>query len=411
MIVEIISVGTELLLGQIANTNAAEIGSALAEAGLDSFRQSAVGDNQDRIATLIKEALARADTLIITGGLGPTQDDLTREAVSAALDVPLIMDAGFAVQLRQWWEKRGRPMPESNLRQAERLQGSTFIPNLRGTAPGLDLSHAGKRIFLVPGVPEEMRPMLVEWIIPRLTAETGGQTITSRVLRSWGLPESEVAERLADLYSRPQPPTMAFLASGGEIKVRLTARAASASAAREVIAPVEAEVRKRLGAAIFGADADTIEAVILGLANRMGWKVGTAESATGGSVAARLVSVPGASSVFVGSIVAYATEVKRTVLGVGQQVLTGGEVTEETALGMAAGAARVLGADAVVAVTGWAGPEPKQESVGTMVFGVLTPEGTRARSLRFPGDRERVRAYATGAALHLLRLGMAGEWW
>jgi len=411
MIVEVISVGTELLLGQIANTNAAEIGAALAEAGLDSFRQSAVGDNQDRIAALVREALARGDCLIITGGLGPTQDDLTREAVSAALGVRLIPDADFEDHLRQWWEKRGREMPASNLRQAERLEGSTFIPNRRGTAPGLDLTHDGKRIFLVPGVPEEMRPMLAEWIIPRLSAETGSQTITSRVLRSWGLPESEVAERLSDLYARSQPPTMAFLASGGEIKVRLTARAASTAAALELIAPVEAEVRQRLGAAIFGVDAETIEGVILGLATRRGWKLGTAESATGGSVAARLVSVPGASAALVGSIVAYSADIKHNVLGVSRQVLGKGEVSQETALAMATGAARLLGADVVVAVTGWAGPEPRGQAVGTMVFAVLTPEDTRARSLAFPGDRERVRAYATGAALHLLRLGMAGEWW
>ena len=412
MNVEVLAVGTELLLGQIVNGNAATIGSRLAEAGLHTYRQTVVGDNLDRVADAVREACGRADALIVTGGLGPTQDDLTREALCAATGSPMVFDEVYATRLRSWWASRGREMPSSNLRQAQHPQGAHLIDNPKGTAPGLDLEFDGKRVFALPGVPEEMTHMLDAYVIPELRRAAGDEgVLVSRLVRTWGLPESKVGEILADLYVSSVNPTVAFLASGGEIKVRLSARAATEQQAGTLIAPVEAEVRRRLGRSVFGVDGDTIESVVLRLLAGRSWTLATAESATGGMVAARITGVPGASAVFLGSIVAYTTGLKRDLLGVEGAVLAAGVVSEPTALAMAEGAASRLGADVAVAVTGSAGPDPQEQPPGTMVFAVRTPEDVRARTMRLPGDRERVRTYATMAALQHLRLAVAGDWW
>ncbi len=410
MIVEVLAVGTELLLGQIVNGNAAHVAGRLAEAGFDHYHQAVVGDNVGRAAAAIRQAAARADALIITGGIGPTQDDVTREALCEAAGVPMAFSDDYAARLRDWWARRGREMPETNLRQAEHPQGAELLPNPKGTAPGLRLRYGQCWVFAVPGVPEEMALMLDEQVLPFLLEQAGGErgVLVSRVLRTWGESESRVAALLGDLYDDSENPTVAFLASSGEIKVRLTARAADRAAAGALIAPVEQEVRRRLGPRVFGADDQTVEAVLLGMLQERGWSLATAESATGGMVAARITSVPGASDVFRGSVVAYAADVKEELLGVD---VTGGVVSEETALAMAAGAADGLGADVVIAVTGSAGPDPQEREVGTMVIAVHTPADARARTLRLPGDRERVRTYATTSALHLARLAVAGEWW
>jgi nicotinamide-nucleotide amidase len=232
------------------------------------------------------------------------------------------------------------------------------------------------------------------------------------MLRTWGESESRIAEIVGDLYHTHTNPTLAFLASGGEIKLRLTARAATPGAAADLIAPVEAEIRRRLGRLVFATGADTIERIVLRLCAERGWTLATAESATGGLVSAALTSVPGSSEVVRGGIVAYHPELKTGLLGVDPAILDGfGLVSAETALAMAAGARRALGADVAVAVTGSAGPDALEQPVGTMVIAVETPEGSRARGSRSPGDRERVRVYTTTAALHLLRLGLTGEWW
>jgi nicotinamide-nucleotide amidase len=411
MNVEVIAVGTELLLGQIVNTNLATIGQALAEAGLDTYRQVVVGDNLDRLAEAIREALDEADAVILTGGIGPTQDDITREGICAATGLAMAYSEDYAAHLEQWWAARGRAMPDTNYKQAEHPAGAMLIPNTKGTAPGLDLEVGGRRIFALPGVPAEMKEMLSGHVVPALVAgEGGGGVLKSRLLRSYGLSESKVAELLADLFEGQSNPTMAFLASAGEIKVRLTAKATTDAEADALIAPVEAEVRDRLGT-VFGADGETVEQLIFdGLAAR-GWSIGTAESATGGLIVARLTEVPGASTFVRGSVVSYATDVKEKVLGVPEATLAGGVVGEDTALAMARGAGLLLEADVVVAVTGSAGPDPQELEVGTMVIAVVTPEGARARTLRLPGDRERVRTYATTAALHLTRRAIAGIWW
>lgn len=407
--VEFIAVGTELLLGQIVNTNASWIGSRLADAGLAHYRQSVVGDNLDRVVAAIRSAASRADAVILSGGLGPTRDDLTREAMAVAAGVALKRDDEYATRLRAYWESRGRPMPESNLKQADQPVGAIPLENPKGTAPGLRLDMDDTVLFAVPGVPAELYPMIDDHVMPMLRQLAGGgdAVMVSRLIRTWGESESMVGEILDDLFVSSSNPTLAFLASAGEIKVRLTARAATAEAAEALIEPVEAEVRQRLGSRVFGADGDTIEEVIYSLLRAQGWSLGTAESATGGMIAARLTAVPGCSDTFRGSVVAYQEDVKEDMLGVAPETISAhGVVSEPVALEMAAGAAAALGVDVAVAITGSAGPDPQDKPVGTMVLAVRTPDGSHARTLQLPGDRERVRTYTTTAALHHLRLAL-----
>jgi nicotinamide-nucleotide amidase len=412
VIVEVVAVGTELLLGQIVNTNAAHIGAVLAESGLDAHYQQVVGDNLDRVRVAIATALARADAVIVTGGIGPTQDDLTREGICAATGRAMAFDEGYAAALRGRFAQWGREMPASNLRQAEHPEGAELLSNPKGTAPGLVLDHDGTLVFAVPGVPQEMHGLLADHVLPRLRARAGvDRVLVSRVVRTWGQGESWVAEALDDLYRASTNPSIAFLASAGEIKVRITAGAQTVAAAADLIAPVESEVVSRLGSSVFGYDDDTIEPVVLRALAGRGWTMGTAESATGGMVAARMTSVPGASAWFRGGVVAYDVDHKRTLLGVTDADLADGVVSERCALAMARGARERLAVDVAVSVTGAAGPDPHDADPGTMVVAVATPEDVRARTSRMPGDRERVRTYTTTAALHLTRLAVAGKWW
>lgn len=414
MKVEVVAVGTELLLGQIVNGNAAEIGRRLAEAGLDHYHQVVVGDNLARAAAAIGQALGRADAVIITGGLGPTQDDITREAICAAAGVEMAYSEEMAGHLRDWWRRRrGREMPPSNLRQAEYPQGAEFLANPRGTAPGLRLAVGDSWLFALPGVPQEMLPMLEEQVLPFLVRAAGGPgVLASRLVRCWGESESGIAERLGDLFDSSTNPTVAFLASAAEIKVRLTARAADLREAAALLDPVEAEIRRRLGPTVFAVGEETIEQLVLRRCRERGWTLGTAESATGGMVAQRITSVPGSSAVFVGSVVAYSPALKTALLAVPAEVMEEeGVVSEEVALAMAEGGAACLGADVVVSVTGSAGPTPDGAPVGTMVVAVRTPEGAAARTFRMPPDRERARTFTSTAALQLVRLAVSGEWW
>jgi nicotinamide-nucleotide amidase len=411
VIVEILAIGTELLLGQIVNSNATRIGERLADAGLDHFQQTVVGDNEARIAAAIDAACSRSGALIITGGLGPTKDDLTREAIAEAAAVDLIFDAAQANRLRERWKSRGLPMPESNLQQAERPEGSTLITNPKGTAPGIRMQIRGTWVFALPGVPAEMISMLDNEVIPFLRGDNDA-AVVSRLLRTWGESESAIGEQLGDLYDASTNPTIAFLASGGEIKIRITAKAATRDEAVALIAPVEAIVRDRLGRRVSGFDGDTVEVVVLRLLEERGWTLGLAESATGGLVAGRITSVPGASRVFRGSVVAYATGVKETLLAVPRETIEEhGVVSEPTATAMARGVIERLGVDVAVAVTGSAGPDPQEQPVGTVVISVVTPDGARFRTLSLPGDRERIRTFASTAALQLLRMSLQGADW
>ncbi len=409
MIVEVIAVGTELLLGQIVNSNAAFIGSTLADHGVDAHYQQVVGDNLERVGNSITTAMERSDAVIITGGIGPTRDDLTREALCRATGRKMVVDEAYADRLREWWRQRGRDMPESNLKQAEHPEGAELLINPKGTAPGLMLDHEGTDVFCVPGVPQEMEYLLQREVMPRVVARSGGSAVVaSRMLRTWGQSESMIGELLDDLYQGSTNPSVAFLASGGEIKIRITAKAATRDEAVAMIEPTEAEIRQRVAQWYFGSDDETVHRVIFGLLREKGWTIGTAESMTGGLVAAELTSEPGASEFVRGGLVAYDKGLKGRLLGMTDLR----EVVDvETAIEMARGGRELLDADVVVSVTGSAGPDPMEKPPGTVVIAVATPEDVRARELRMPGDRERVRVYGTTSALHLARLAISGRWW
>jgi nicotinamide-nucleotide amidase len=414
--VEVLAVGTELLLGQIADTNSAWMGEQLALAGVDSHFHQAVGDNQARIVLALRTALARSDGVVVCGGLGPTHDDITRDAIAEVMNVPLVRDPEIVERIATMFRSRGRDMPESNGRQADVPVGATPIPQQLGTAPGLICPVGHKVVYALPGVPYELVEMFTRAVLPdlRTRAESAGEAavIMSRVVRTWGMSESGLAEllapRIAALDTAAGSPTIAFLASGIEgIKVRITAKAADAEEARALLDAEEAEVRALVGEAVFGVDDDTMEVAVAALLGDRALTLGLAESLTGGLVASRLVGVPGASEWFRGSVVSYASEVKHTVLGVPE----GPVVSEPAARAMAEGARRVLGADVGLALTGVAGPDELEGvAPGTVIVGLALP-GRGAESLVFhlPGDRERVRQYAAISALDLLRRRLMAE--
>jgi nicotinamide-nucleotide amidase len=413
---EIVGVGTELLLGQIVNTNAAWIGQRLAEVGWDCLRHAVVGDNERRIAAVLREALDRADAVIVTGGLGPTQDDVTREAVAALAGVPLRRDPAIEQWLKERFASMGiRRMAEMNLRQADVPEGARTIDNPRGSAPGLMIEIGGKPLYAVPGVPREMEGMLERVVLPDLAVRAGeGRAIVSRVLRTAGVGESRLAERLTPLWEATgagdDGVTMAYLASAGEVRVRLTAVGPTREDALGRIAPVEEAIRAELGPVVYGLDEETLEQVVARLLGERGLSLATAESLTGGLVGARVTTVPGASEYYRGGIVAYATEAKAAVLGVDRQLLDQhGPVSEAVAAAMAAGARRAFAADVGVATTGVAGPtEQDGRPVGNLCLAVADPAGTVTTTTRAPGDRTQVRAWATTLALDLLRRRLEG---
>ncbi len=403
---DVIAVGTELLLGQIVDTNGAWIGEQLALNGISSMSAVKVGDNVGRIEDTLRHLLAEADAIIVTGGLGPTHDDVTREAIAAVMGVALREDATVASTIRDLFAARGRTMPENNLRQAQVPEGATVIPQTRGTAPGLICPIGDKVVYAVPGVPHEMRDMLERAVLPDLRArnpEPG--VIASRVLRTWGESESGLNERLDDVITRLDAagdPTLAFLARGWNgLEVRLTTRQVDSDAAAQVLDEWEAEVRAHLGALVFGVDGQSMEAVVLDLLREQGLTLGLAESVTGGLVAARLTEVPGASDVLRGSLVSYASDVKFELL----EVSPGPVVNEPAAAEMAEGAMEVFGASVGVALTGVAGPAEQDDvPVGTVCIGVaMSGSETITRQSRLPGDREQIRQFSVIGALDLLR--------
>lgn len=412
---EIIGIGTELLLGQIVNTNAAWIGQRLADVGWDSLRQTAVGDNEDRIASAIREALERADGVILTGGLGPTQDDVTRESVAAVAGVRLIRHP----EIEQWLRDRfsrfgGARMAQINLRQADIPEGARVIDNPVGTAPGLLIEVGGKPVYAVPGVPREMERMLEDVVLPDLAARAGhGRTIVSRTLRTAGLGESALAERLTPMWEafKDGGVTMAYLASPGEVRIRLTAVGGTRDEAIVEIEPVEAAIRETVGDLVYGLDDQTLEARVAHLLTASGGTLGTAESITAGLVGARITTVPGSSDYYLGGVISYATEAKASVLGVDPDVLAElGPVSEATAGAMAEGVRRLLGASVGLATSGVAGPaEQGGQPVGTVCLGVADAHGTVTSKIRAPGDRAQIRAWATTSALDLLRRRLEGK--
>jgi nicotinamide-nucleotide amidase len=411
---EIIGVGTELLLGQIVNTNAAWIGQRLADVGWDCLRHTAVGDNERRIAEVIREALGRADAVILTGGLGPTQDDVTREALAAVAGVPLVRQPELETWLRERFARMGvQRMAEMNLRQADVPSGARAIDNPRGTAPGLIVEVGGKPIYAVPGVPREMEGMLERVVLPDLAARAGeGRAIASRTLRTAGLGESRLAERLTPLWEEAVAGdvTLAYLASPGEVRVRLTAVGPTREEALAEIAPVEARVRAELDDIVYGTDDETLEAAVGRLLRERGATLATAESLTGGLIGGRVTALPGSSDYYLGGVVAYATDAKASLLGVDRELLDAdGPVSELVAAAMAEGVRKVFGADLGLAATGVAGPtEQSGRPVGTLCLGVADAAGTTTGTLTAPGDRTQVRLWTSSVALDLLRRRLEG---
>ena len=402
---ELIAVGTELLLGQIVDTNSAQLADRLATAGIDCHFHTTVGDNVGRIVSALRVALDRAEAVIVAGGLGPTQDDVTRDALAELMGVPLERDDAVLERIRSYFDERGREMAESNERQADVPRGATVIPQTRGTAPGLICPVGDRVVYAVPGVPQELCDMADRAVIPDLAARAGTRsTIVSRVVRTWGLAESTLAEKVAPrvrALDEAGNPTLAFLAGGVEgIMIRITAKAATREEALALVAAEDAELRALLGSLVFGVDDDTMEDAVGSLLEDAGLTLALAESMTGGLVASRLVNVEGSSAWFRGSVVAYDSKVKFDLLDLPE----GPVVSEEAAARMAEGAAKVLGADAALSVTGVAGPaEQEGMPVGTVFIGVHLDGATDVVHRRLPGDRDRVRQFATISMLDLLR--------
>ncbi len=381
------------------------MGEHLALAGIDSHFQTKVGDNLERIVSSIRLGLERSDAVILCGGLGPTQDDITREAIAEVMGVALARHPEIGDRIRAMFAARDRDMPDNNLRQADVPEGAMVIPQMPGTAPGLVCPIDDKVVYAVPGVPHEMREMLTGTVIPDLQKRAGvAAVIRSRVLRTWGHSESGLAEMLAgrvDALDALGNPTLAFQASGIEgIKVRITAKAGSAEEAEAILVDEEARLREILGDLIFGVDDQSMESVVIDMLRDRGLSLGVAESLTGGLMGARLTSVPGASDVFRGGIVCYASDVKFSLLGVPE----GPVVSAAAAKAMAEGVRRVLRADVALATTGVAGPaEQEGQPVGTVFLGLAMDDASEALQVQLPGDRRRIRQYAVISAVNLLR--------
>ncbi len=416
MRVEIVAVGTELLLGQIADTNSQWLAERLAAHGISSHFHQHVGDNHERIVLAFRTALARSDALIVCGGLGPTQDDITREALSAVMNQPLERDDDVVEEIRRMFSARNREMPENNLRQADAPRGATRIAPTRGTAPGLICALGQKVIYALPGVPYELSEMFERAVLPDLEERQRQRghrgVIASRVIKTWGTSESALSEALSGRFEALTgggEVTIAFLASGIEgIKVRLTARGDDLAQVEERLRGEEGRVREliaeRFGDIIFAVDNQTMEDVVADALTSRGWTLAVAESLTGGLIASRLVNVAGASNWFRGGVVSYASSVKFDLLGVD----VGPVVSASAAQQMASGVRALLGATCAISVTGVAGPKEQDgHRPGTVFVGLDVAGSVDHTTLQLPGDRPRVRAYSAISALDFLRRALA----
>jgi nicotinamide-nucleotide amidase len=399
-------VGTELLLGQIVDTNSSYIGEQLAAVGIESHLQLKVGDNLARVVAAIRLAMQDADAVILCGGLGPTHDDLTRDALAEVMGVPLEHNEHIASLITNLFAKRNRYMAPNNLNQAQVPRGATIIEQTRGTAPGLICPVGNKVMYAMPGVPHEMHDMLARAVLPDLLSRSGeASVISSRVLRTWGDSESSLNEKLDPIITELETlgnPTLAFLASGWEgIKVRLTAKSNTQQDADALLSIWENKVRDIVGELVFGVNTDTMESVVLGLLEERNWTLGVAESVTGGLVGGRITAIPGSSRTFRGGIISYASDVKFDVLGVDN----GPVVSERAAIQMAQGAQRVLKSSIALALTGVAGPDEQDgQPVGTLCLGVVFPDGrTFSSTSQLPGQRDQMRQFSVITAMSFLR--------
>ncbi|MGH2735549.1 MAG: competence/damage-inducible protein A [Actinomycetota bacterium] len=401
---EVVGVGTELLLGQIANTNAQRISVSLAQIGIDVHWHSAVGDNLERITDVLLRGIERSDAIVITGGLGPTPDDITAQAVALATGRRLVRDERLANLIRSFFEGRGRDMPEENLKQADLPDGATPIEP-EGTAPGFYVEHDGTLLFALPGVPWEMTEMLRKTVVPVLRARAGDAVTVSRHVLTIGLGESHLHRAIADIVDAQTNPTIAFLAGGGIARVRITAKATTEDEAHDLIAPVEAAIRQRLGDRAVEGDAIGVVDALSNVLRKRGLTVAAAESLTGGMLGAALTEADGASDFFYGSIVCYTNDAKQEVAGVPKEIIERhGAVSAATATAMAEGAARAFDADLALATTGVAGPtEQEAKPVGLVYVAASLHGRTEAREVRGYGDRTNIRTIAVNSAADLGR--------
>lgn len=406
MTAEIICVGTELLLGNIVNTNAAFLSEKLAYLGINCYFQTVVGDNRDRLLSVINTALSRADILIFSGGLGPTEDDLTKETVAEALGKKLIRDKWAEQEIADYFALRGRIPTDNNWKQADVIEGCEILYNKNGTAPGIFVSEGEKTVILLPGPPLELKSMFTDSVMPKLQQKCG-QVFYSQTVKIVGPGESSVETQILDMLNTQENPTIAPYAKTGEVHLRVTARAKDEKEAREKTAPVVEELSRRFGNAVYTTDADeTLEMALTKLLIKKKYTMTTAESCTGGMIAARMVNAPGVSAVLKSGFITYANEAKEELLGVSHDTLEKfGAVSRETAEEMAEGAVKAAHTDAAVAVTGIAGPDggTKEKPVGLVYIGVNVRGNVEVREYHFSGSRQKIRESVTAAALTFLR--------
>jgi len=412
---EVLCIGTELLLGNITNGNARWLAEELAALGITHHRQQVVGDNRERLIEVVREAAGRCRVLITTGGLGPTPDDLTTEALAAAFAAPLVEHPQVWADIEAKLSGRGRPIAASNRKQALLPAGAQVLPNPTGTAPGMIWTpQPGFTILTFPGVPSELHAMWQATAAPWLRdAGLAAGVMASRLLRFWGVGESNLAEQVGDLLEQSNP-TLAPYAGAGEVKLRLTACAASRTAAEAMLEPLEAQIRARTGSLCYGRDDDSLAAVVLQRLRQRGETLAVAESCSGGGIGAALAAVPGASDVFLGGVIAYANSVKQHLLGVPAVLLAeAGAVSDPVALAMAEGARRATGSSWAIAVTGIAGPGGGSEAkpVGLVHIAIAGPAGSSSEAVRFGARRGRswIQTLTTGEALNRLRLQIDGH--
>lgn len=403
---EIISVGTELLLGQIDNINTRIISQKLSEIGINVFFHTSVGDNRERISSVFKIALERSDLIIFTGGLGPTLDDLTKETVAEVLRLELNYDEDTLNRIRAFFKKMQREMPENNKKQALVPEGAITIPNESGTAPGIILQTGEKIIILLPGPPNEMEPMLNKFVIPFLRKRLSNEVIKSRVLRFIGIGESSLEQKILDILKKQTNPTVAPLAKQGEVTLRITAKAKSEKDANELIEPIIQAIKERVGEYIYSYDNDPMEAVVGRMLIERRCTISIAESCTGGYLSHLLTNIPGISAVFDRGIISYSNKSKTEILNVPAEILKQkGAVSQETAISMASWIRKLSGTDLGVAITGIAGPDggTPLKPVGLVFIALSTDSGDLCEKYLFNGSREAIKRRSTLAALDLIR--------
>lgn len=405
MNIELVTIGTELLLGFTVDTNGAEIARSLADNGVQVVRRVSVADDPDAIRAAVAEALQRTGAVLTTGGLGPTRDDMSKKVVAELYQAPLEFDESVWANLLERFARLQRQPVQSNRSQAEVPRGAVVLRNRWGTAPGLWLEGAPGLTVMLPGVPQEMRKLLQHEVVPRLRARASGAIIRSRQLRTSGIPESTLAERLGDVEEKIAPVTLAYLPGYEGVDLRLTAWNLQPEEADRRLGSAVELIRGRAGDPVYG-DGDTdLAALVLERARAAGVRVAVAESCTGGLLGGRLTEIPGSSDVFVGGVIAYDNAVKVKALGVAQALLDAhGAVSEPVVCAMALGAAERFGVDATLAITGIAGPGggTEQKPVGTVWMACSLKGEVQARHVRFAGSRHEVRVRAAQAALHLL---------